>query len=119
MWNLARLGAVLQVPHNPSADPSIRIITLIPVHKGLTTSDAGMSRPRSTKDNVVLLIEEVGGVVWVHRHGLEPFVLTKGRAGPFPNTAHLAAAGEAVAVAGHRSRVPLSETNVGVGEVRV
>lgn len=39
------------------------------------------------------------------------------RTGPFPHSSHLSLTSQAVAVGGYGHRVPMTETNIGIGEV--
>lgn len=76
-----------------------------------------MRRTRSAQHNVVLLVEKVVRVTGVDGHGFEPFPLAEHGAGPLPHAAHLGLAGQTVAGAGHRHRVPVLEADVGAVEV--
>jgi hypothetical protein len=74
--------------------------------------------PRTTEDDIVLSIEKVSCVQGIQRHRLKAFMSLEGRAGPFPDTTHLGLTRELVAPGGDWHRVPVTETDVGVGQVK-
>lgn len=76
-----------------------------------------MRRPRTAQHDVVLLVKEVGRVARVDAHGAEPFVRPQDGAGPLPDAAELALAGEGAAVGGYGNGVPVEEAGVGVAEI--
>lgn len=76
-----------------------------------------MRGPRTTKDDIVLTVEEVRRVHGIQRHRLKAFMSPERRAGPFPDTTHLGLTRELVAPGGDWHWVPVAETDVGVGQV--
>lgn len=79
---------LLQISHKSRACPRVRIVPLIPVDEALPPSNARMCSPRAAQYNIVLLVEEIGRVSWVQRHGLETLMATEWRARPLPDTAN-------------------------------
>lgn len=65
----------------------------------------------------MLLVKEVSRVPGVDAHGAEPLVRPQDGAGPLPDAAELALAGEGAAVGGYGNRVPVEEAGVGVAEI--
>ena len=64
----------------------------------------------------MLLVEKVGRIPRVQRHGLEAVPFPERGARPLPHASHLRLAGEPVAVCCDGHRVPLLESNVGTGQ---
>lgn len=54
----------------------------------------------------MLLVEEVGRISRIQRHGGEAVPLPEDGARPFPHTPHLSLAGESVAIGRDGDRVP-------------
>ena len=76
-----------------------------------------MSRPRSTKDNVVFSVKEVGGVTRIERHSLEALVSFQSGAGPLPQASHASLPSQLVAVLGDGHWVPVFETHICVSNI--
>ena len=85
---MVRHTFLLQISHKSRARPQVRIVPLIPVDETLPPRNTRMCRPRAAQYNIVLLVEEIGRVSWVQRHGLETLMATEWRARPLPDTAN-------------------------------
>lgn len=82
----------------------------------LPTRNPWVRGPRTAENNIVLLVEKVGRVAWVERHGLEAVPLAQRRTGPLPHAAHPALPTEPVAVGCHGDGMPVLEANIGAVE---
>ncbi|KAH0358155.1 hypothetical protein KCU83_g156, partial [Aureobasidium melanogenum] len=87
--------------HHAGTRPDEGVVPLVPID---TRKD------RSTKNDVVLAIEEVGCVT--QGHSFKALVFVQHRTGPFPNTTHLRLTSKLVSVLRNGHGMPVSEANV-------
>lgn len=103
----------LDVPHQPSSRPRVRVVSLVPIDEGLPSCNPRYSGPATAKNDIVLPVEEVSSVARVQVHRLEASVWSQSCRRPLPETTHISLTAEALAVARHRSWVPVREADVG------
>jgi len=101
------------ITNQPSSAPHIRIIPLVPIHKGLPESDSRHSRPTSAQTDIVLVIEEVGSVPGIQVHCFKPFVRSQGGTSPLPQSTNVSLTAEPGAV-GDGGGMPVVEGDVGI-----
>ena len=97
--------------------PDVGVVLLVPIDKGLPQGDARDSGPTATETNIVLAVEEVGGVARVQVHGFESIVGRQRRAGPFPKTSSVALSAEAIAMGRDGRRMPVAEGDITITEL--
>lgn len=105
------------IPDESGRAPNIGIIPLVPVDKSLLHGDAQNSRPATAETNIMLAIEEVGGIARVQVHRLESIVWRQRCASPFPKTTKITLSAEAVAVARDRRGMPVAESYIAIGKL--
>lgn len=84
---------LLNIPHQPRSNPSIRIIPLIPIHKAPAPRNPRVCRPRTTQHNIMLIVKEICRIQRIQLHWFEPVMSTQRGRGPFPYASHASLAG--------------------------
>ena len=78
-----------------------------------------MSRPRTTEDDVVLVVKEVRAIGGIELHGLVALMLRQCCASPFPEATHVAQAGESISILSDWHGMPIVEAHIHVREIDV
>lgn len=104
--------SLCSIPYQASSIPDERVVALIPVDEALSTCDPRDRCPTATETNIVLLIEEIGGITRVECHWLETLIRRQRATSPLPKASGIALTTQATSITCHRRRVPKLEPDV-------